>query len=394
MVQADVAVIGAGPAGSVAAYCLAVAGAKVVLLEQATFPRDKACGDGVMSDGLSILGCMGLAGWMEQFQTMDVLRLTSPDAQVLDVDLSFDGAYLGRVIPRRLLDAKLVQAAVGAGVHLMEGARVRTVERTEKGPVHIAVNGFAVQAELVILADGSNAPVTRRLGLAHGYPELFAMRQYLAGDVGPSGRLEIHFQSSIVPGYNWLFPVGDGVVNVGTGTYWKRLRVEKIALKQELSRFVADPILDNRLISTEPAGPLRGHPLRTSLRDTHTHAPRCLVVGDAAGLISPFTGEGIAAALQSGKMAASQALAALKAGDFSEKVLAPYSHALRARYQVDQAAARMLRMVLSNPWLLDRVFQGMCKDEKLALLFAKIFLDKASPRFALRPRTLLRLLWG
>ena len=391
--QADVAIVGAGPAGSVAAQRLAAAGAQVVLLERATFPRDKPCGDGVSANGLAALARTGLGEWAAQFPAPEVLHLTPPDGQPLDVRPDAgDGHCYGRTIPRRLLDARLAQAAMEAGARLVEGAQVSGVEWANAGPTVVA-EGLKVTAQLVILADGSNAVVTRRLGMAQGQPELIAVRQYLAGDIGPPQRLEIHFQREIIPGYTWLFPMGDGRVNVGTGTLIRRVRQGKASLQETLARFVNDSTATNgRLARAEPVGPMRGHPLRTRLGGTRTHAERVLVSGDAAGLVNPLSGEGIATAMESGELAAAHALIALETGDFSARALAPYSQALEARYGADQRAARILRLALNSPRLLDHAFRRLREDRDLALLIGLIIIGHKSPRLALRPTTLLRLL--
>lgn len=392
--QADVAIVGAGPAGSVAAQKLAAAGAQVVLLERATFPRDKPCGDGVSADGLAVLARSGLDEWASQFPVPEVMRLTSPDGQVLDGRPEVSGGYCyGRTIPRRLLDARLAQAAVEAGARLLEGTRVRTVEWANGAAPSVVAEGLEVTARLVILADGSHAAVTRRLGLVQEPPEMVAVRQYFVGDAGPPGRLEIHFQRGIIPGYAWLFPVGDGRVNAGAGTFTRRARRGDVNLRKVLARFVADPTAtDGRLARAEPIGPVRGHPLRTRLGGTRTHAERVLVAGDAAGLVNPLSGEGIASAMESGELAATHALVALETGDFSARALAAYSQALEARYGADRRAARILRLALNFPRLLNRAFRHLRQDWELTLLITYIIIGHKSPRLALRPTTLLRML--
>jgi geranylgeranyl reductase family protein len=390
--QADVAIVGAGPAGSVAAQRLAAAGVQAVLLERATFPREKPCGDGVSSGGLAVLARMGLAGWASQFPAPELMRLSPPDGQVLDIQpVADDGYCYGQTIPRRLLDMRLAQAAVETGARLLEGMRVRRVERSD-GRLQVITDEL-VSAQLLILADGSHAPITRQLGLVHGSPELVAVRQYLAGDAGPCGRLEIHFQRGIVPGYTWLFPVGDGRVNVGTGTFTWRARQGDVNLREVLDRFVAGLALtEGRLAQAEPVGPARGHPLRTQFGKTRTHAERILVAGDAAGLVNPLSGEGITPAMESGELAAECALAALRAGDFSARALAPYTRALKARFAADWRAARILQSALAYPRLLDHVFHKLRADQDLALLIGYIIIGHKSPRVALRPATLIRLL--
>jgi flavin-dependent dehydrogenase len=319
--------------------------------------------------------------------------MSSPDGQTLDIRLKTDDFCYGRTIPRRLLDAQLARAATEAGARLLEGTRAWTVERSNGAKPLVTAGALSVIAEMVILADGSHAPVTRRLGLAHKPPEILAIRQYLAGDTGPAERLEIHFQRSLLPGYAWIFPMSESRANVGIGTYTRRVRRREVPLREMLNSFIADPTAtQERLAQAEPAGPMRSHPLRTRLGATRTHTERILVVGDAAGLVSPLSGEGIALAMESGLLAATHVLSAFETGDFSASALSTYSRTLESRYGADQRAARVLRVLLSAPGLVGRVFSRLRRDKELALLIGFIIIGHKSPRLALQPTTLIRLL--
>ncbi len=389
----DVAVVGAGPGGSVAAQRLAAVGIKVALLEKDTFPRDKSCGDGVTSEGLEVLQRCGLGDWAAGFPVMPALRLSSPGGLILDIPFARDGEdVVGRLIPRRLMDALLAQKAVESGAELHQNCMVCDASIDGQQGVTLQTDKGELQARLLILAEGSAGTLARRLGLTRAGPELSAVRQYLTGDSGPADRLEIHFQAGILPGYNWIFPVGGGRVNIGSGTYTNRVRRGEINLQHELQRFMTDPITEGRLLRTEPDGPVRGHPLRTQLIDQRAHGERMLAVGDAAGLVGPFSGVGIAPALRSGEMAAEHTRLALEDDDLSEKGLSSYSRELRAHYEADARAARILRSLLNNPGRLDALFRRLQKDDELALLMGHILLHKRSPRLALRLSTLLRLL--
>jgi flavin-dependent dehydrogenase len=340
---------------------------------------------------------MGLDEWTCQFPGPEIGRITSPDGQILDVRPPVAKAHCyGRTIPRQLLDARLAEAAVMAGARLVEGTRVRSVDGVNDSAgsmLTIVADGLEVAAHLVILTDGSHAPVTRRVGLVQEPAELVAMRQYFSGDVGPHERMEIHFRpQEILPGYTWVFPIGHGRVNVGTGTFFRRAQSE-VSLRRILENFLGDPeVTEGRLLGAEPVGPVRGHPIRTRLDKMRNYAGRILVAGDAAGLVNPLTGEGIAAALESGQLAATHALSALETGDFSACALASYDQALRARFLADQRAARFLRIALFVPNLFNHVIRRLRHDPKLALLIGYIIIGYRPPRLALRPRTLLRLL--
>jgi flavin-dependent dehydrogenase len=204
--------------------------------------------------------------------------------------------------------------------------------------------------------------------------------------------LEFHFEQHIIPGYTWMIPLGNGHLNIGTGTYTTRTRRGEIDLKAVVERFIAEhPINPGRLANIEPIGPIKGHPLHTNLGNTQTHTDGLMVVGDAAGLISPFTGEGIASALRSGERAAETATAAFERGDLSADALAGYSRAILTRYHGDQNAARFLRSVLRYPPLLNRAFRNMIAKPALGKLFTMIYLDEKSPRGLMRPANLLRL---
>jgi geranylgeranyl reductase family protein len=394
MEQTEVAIIGAGPGGSATAYHLAASGIKVVLLDKKIFPRDKTCGDLITIDGLQVLERMNLGEWASGFKQVRALQFTSPDGKILDTPVTAArGDVAARIIPRRLLDYELVQAAVRVGARLVDGVCVRDVVLNGARP-RVLTDNMEIEADLVILADGSQAPVSRRLGMVKDDFDLLAVQQYLVGDSDPAGPVEFHFQQAVIPGYTWLIPMGDGQFNIGAGTYTSRIRRNELNLKEILEMFKTNhPVSRNRLANSEPLGPIKAHPLRTNLKGTHTHADRVLVVGDAAGLVSPFTGEGIAPALVSAQFAAVQAQKALIAGDFSEKFLAPYTQALRRRYLADKRAGRILRMILRNPSLLNHIFRRMRRDDGMAQQFMHVFLDECSPAQLLNLKTLLKIFY-
>lgn len=393
MLSTDVAIVGAGPSGATASKNLAEMGVKVILIDQAVFPREKVCGDGVTAEGIEAIKRMGLAEWVKQFPEMDTLRLSSPNHQILDITIHTKaGECNGRTIPRKILDNRLVQSAVDSGVRLLEKNFVTNIE-INKNKASVITKEQTIEAQLILLADGSHASVTRRAGLIrNSEPELIAVRQYLAGDTGPASRLEIHFHPWVIPGYNWIFPLGQGKINIGTGTFIRRVKNGRVDLKENLNQFKYDPINGKRLEKTKQLSPIKGHPLRAKFGSTITHSNRILVLGDAAGLINPFSGEGIAPAMQSGEIAAKYALNAFKDADFSENQLSTYTKELMTRFMPDRKAARLLQNILNFPWIVNLLFRRMKQDRELALLVAFIIIGQKSPRLVLYPSTLLRLL--
>ena len=144
--------------------------------------------------------------------------------------------------------------------------------------------------------------------------------------------------------------------------------------------------------NAQALGPLKYHPLRTNINGTQMHSDRCLVLGDAAGLVSPYTGEGIASGLFRGALAAEVLGKAFATGSFEGARLAGYTNTLKKRYEGDHRAAYRLRSILRKPGLLNHFFRAMQKSPELAQLFALCYLDEKSPQLLLRPRNLLRFL--
>ena len=399
---AQIIIVGAGPAGASAAFFLAQAGVDVLLVDQATFPRDKPCGDGVASSGLEVLARMGLMDWVtgNDFPEPRELLLTSPDGIVArDRFDSHEGFSYGYIIPRLRLDAALVERAVAAGARLQEGTRIIGMEYLSAPHVRLtgraAGHPVALETSLVIAADGGQSSFTRRLGLAPYPPELVAVRGYLEGDAGDPKLAEIHWQKSILPGYGWLFPLGNGRINVGTGAYSATVRRHGLNLHEQLRMFLTqNPHARARLRHARPISPVKGPPLRTDADRVTPLADNVLIAGEAAGLVNPLTGEGISPSLESGEMVAAHARRALESGDFSATGLAAYGRAFHQRFDAVHRSARLLRRLLSYCWIVNRVVRRAQRDHDFALLISHILIGITSPAAALRPSVIAKILVG
>jgi geranylgeranyl reductase family protein len=346
--HADVVVVGAGPAGSSAAWWLAQAGLDVAVLEKAAFPREKVCGDGLTPRGVKALLDMGIdpAGWVRH----KGLRVTG-GGQVVEVDwpqLENWPSY-SVVRPRSELDAMLADHAVAAGARLHTEVTVTDPLLDEAGRV-VGVHAQAGPdrtpgtwtAPLVISAEGLSGRLAKSLGLVRreDRPLGVAVRRYVRTPHSADDYLDISFDLSAegptpesMPGYGWVFGMGDGTANVGFGLLDTRRAGEsdhRVTLRRWLDTFPADEQLGEEHAVT----PLRGAGLPMALHRQPAYTRGLLLTGDAAGTVNPFNGEGISYAMETGRMAAETAVdaLALPEGPQREAALRRYPERLRAQY--------------------------------------------------------------
>jgi geranylgeranyl reductase family protein len=349
----DVLVVGAGPAGAAAGLEARRLGLTALVVDKATFPRDKTCGDGLTTNALRLLDELGfdvraVPSWAAVTDTV----LVSPSGREVEVALPPDGAYAG-VAPRAELDAALVDHARERGVDVREGAAV-TALREERDAAIVSVadasttDGTEVRARFVVAADGHWSPVRRMVGAASAAPlgSWHAFRQYFTGV--DDRRLWVLFEADLLPGYAWVFPVGDGRANVGFGV----LRTDDASTNGKTLaaqwRGLADrPSLRRALgPDAEPEGSVRAWPIPASYdRDRLVHG-RVLFAGDAANVVDPMTGEGIAQALESGVLAA-RAIA--RSRDDAPAVAARYTDSVDRALGADLRFAALLQHILRVP---------------------------------------------
>jgi geranylgeranyl reductase family protein len=306
----DLAVVGAGPAGAAAALAArrASPGARVVLLDKAVFPRDKPCGDGIAPHAVDELRQLGAAAAVHGYEPVHRLRIRAPNG---GPEITASPQRPSYVVPRTVFDARLVEAAVAAGVELRT-ARVRGVD--DRGNVVLVNHDLA--ARVVVAADGANSTVRRILSVASNPPEhaAIAVRGYAAVPEGPREQL-IALVAEGWPAYCWSFPVDRQVANVGYGLVRSGFGGSKQELRDRLGRFL--PSCD-----ADPAT-LRARHLPLSTWRPAPAQGRVLLAGDAASLVNPLSGEGIFYAILSGRLAGTAAVTAPGQAD------AAYRHALQ-----------------------------------------------------------------
>jgi menaquinone-9 beta-reductase len=347
----DVLVVGAGPAGTAAAITLARSGRDVVVIDKATFPRDKCCGDGLTTLGLRQLDELGLdrsevAGWFE----VDAAYLRSPSGREVTVSLPAGDGVFAAVAPRRDLDDALVRLARSTGATVLDGHGFTSLAAApDQRSVDVVVEGIGVvRARYVVAADGMWSPVRKALGHAEpGYlGEWHAFRQYASNVTGPaSERLHVWFEDDLLPGYAWSFPLPDNRVNIGFGVLRdgrRRVQDMKDLWPDLLSRPHIRAALGDgvELEDRHTAWPIPAH------IDTATLASgRVLFVGDAARATDVMTGEGIGQALLTG---AEAARAIIEGGEDAATVRRHYERTVRRHLVADHKMSLLLGKVLAR----------------------------------------------
>jgi geranylgeranyl reductase family protein len=340
-------VVGAGPAGSVAALVLARGGARVALADKASFPRDKACGDLVGPRGVQVLADLGLRV-PDAGQGSDLLAV-GPSGRRSRLPAYTGRSYPGHgiIVPRLTFDHALREAAVRAGAVPVR-ARITAVEKGRDGRVDavVASDGQRLAGDVIIAADGALSPVAELAGMLDPQAALwgFAIRGYLPAEV-PLPLLVLLDASPwrIYPGYGWLFPGADGQANVGIGVGLGHRRGQA-PLRGDLDRLVA--LLGRRgdLRPDARPGPVMGGWLRMGGTGAPPAAGNVLLAGDAAGLINPLQGEGIGPAMVSARLAAEAVLAG------PDQAARGYAQALEAAFgQYMAGASALQRVLLAKP---------------------------------------------
>ncbi len=396
--RCDVVVIGAGPAGSAAAWQLAGRGLDVVLVDQQVFPRDKVCGDGLIPDAHAALRRMGvLDEVMAVARRVSHVRCTGPRGGHVDVPGTL------AVLPRRLLDHILVRAAERAGAQLLMPARFEAPlldgERVCGVRLRLGETTHQLRAKWVVLATGAVPQGLIAAGLCdRRTPSGVALRAYVKNDamLGRIDRLEIFWHKGLAGGYGWIFPGPSGVFNIGAGLTGSHevergdggFRMRDINLRQMFDTFctVCAPAGDLMRGGTLQ-GEFKGAPLRCSLSGARWSRPGLLATGEAIGSTYAFTGEGIGKALETGLLAA-DAIAHATPDD-----------AVRSRYQVSLRALQprfglyaRAAQVNHRPWLIDLVIWRARKSEGILRRMSGVLEETQNPGRLLSWRGMTKLL--
>lgn len=382
--DAEVIVVGAGPAGSSTAYHLARKGRSVLLVERASLPRDKSCGDAVTRAGCRLLVEMGVVSRLTHAQVVCGVRVTmrGRGQREFRYPPGLAEPDHGLVVPRMELDHALCQLAVAAGTELWEKTRVHKLLWSNGSVVGVEIirdgQRMSLYAPVVVAADGATSCLAREAGLVATPSEEmgFGIRGYYHAIKGLGDLLELYMplmdpsDRHVLPSYGWVFPTGPSSANIGVGII---KRVSGTNVRDLLERFVEYlRQTDSRFVCAELRGQWRGAPLRFDFVPEHCGTSGLLLVGDAAGMISPFTGEGISYALESGKLAAETIHHNLKPGQRDTPALTEYGQLLSSKYvgyfEAGRQSARRYQLlwhVLESTFQNEKPIFVMCRQAAL-----------------------------
>jgi geranylgeranyl reductase family protein len=396
--EADVIVVGAGPAGATTAFYLAQSGLDVLLLEKATFPREKVCGDGLTPRAVKALVGMGISvgeqdGWVRNKGLRVIgagkrLELAWPELA------SYPG--YGLVRTRHDMDETLARRAQKAGARLLEGVNVTGPvlhERTGRisGVTARLADGEGERryaARVVVAADGNSS----RLSVAMGLPKRddrplgVAVRTYYQtprhDDDYLESWLDLWDGDRLLPGYGWIFGMGDGTSNVGLGLLNTSAAFGHTDYHALLRRWLKGMPAEWGFTEENRTQPIRGAALPMGFNRTPHYFKGLLLVGDAGGMVNPFNGEGIAYAMESGEILArtiTQALARARRPE-TERVLAGYPDALSQAYGGYYAVGRTFVKLIGQPGLMRFATRHAMSRPALMRFALKLLANLTDPR--------------
>lgn len=405
MEEYDVVIVGAGPGGATAAAYLGRAGNKTLLLDKAKFPRDKICGDAQGGKGLTIMYDLGVRPEVDKLNHAKIygVLFSAPNGKTVDIPfkVAYEKGMHGYVSRRMDFDNIMFNAAKATdNVTVME--EFSATELVKDGEKVIGVKGMdrnkvvhEFRAKVVIGADGSNSMVAKGVGVweIDKRHQATALRAYYKGVKGMTDRIELHFVDEVIPGYFWIFPIEGDSANVGLGMLTDDMEKKKVKLTELLDKIVKEnPMFKERFASAELVGPIRGWTLPLATKKRKMYGDGWMLIGDAASMIDPFSGEGVGNAMIGGKIAAQIASQAIKTGDVSASVLKKYQDMIWEILDEEVRTSYRMQRMGAHKWLLNLIVNRTTKSKGFQDILAGSLGNTDSMKNLMSPLGILKAL--
>ncbi len=406
----DILILGAGPAGITTAMFLAKAGIQPLVVDKATFPRDKICGDALSGKVVDVL---------KKLDERIVHQLEMEPMQVGSYGVTFIAPNLKTLrVPFRAKNGQnkttpgFIAKRIDFDDFLVRFAKkhynIEVKEETELTEFEFQDNCWicsdkkkneTIKAKLVIVADGAQSIFARHVAGIQVEPEHYCagIRAYYSGvkNMDKENFIELFFLDELLPGYLWIFPLPNNQANVGLGIRSDEISKRKLNLKELLPAIINQyPQLKERFADAILEGTIKGFGLPLGSKKRKISGDGYLLTGDAASLVDPFTGEGIGNAMFSGMFAAQQAVACLKQNNFCANYIADYDKKVYARLWSELSLSRRMQQLVTFPWLFNFIVNKATSNKALQETISCMFTDIDLRKKLRQPEFYLKILFS
>ncbi|MCB0571248.1 MAG: geranylgeranyl reductase family protein [Phaeodactylibacter sp.] len=405
MIQTDACIVGAGPAGVATALRLSYLGIPCVLADRAAFPRDKVCGDAISSKVTTLLNRLDPA-ILQRFNATPIqsdvwgIKFVAPNQKELSIPFSpnyiRDAKAAPGYVSRRVdFDHFLInEARRRDNIQLLLETDIQHYERRTRGWLTESRDGrVQADARMLIVADGAHSSFSRKVAGLEKDPRhhAAAVRAYFSnvGQIGQGSFIELHFIRRATPGYFWIFPLPNGMANVGLGMRSDILSRKKFNLREQLFEIIEqEPGLKERFRHANLVSEVKGYGLPLGSKARPVSGAHYMLAGDAAHLVDPLTGEGIGNAFYSGFIAAEQLQQCLVSNDFSASFMKAYDQRISRVLGSEMRLSYSLQKMLMYPVLVNALAHLISSNRKVLEVLSGMYTD-----FSLREQLARPFFW-